>query len=94
MMLQGKTVAPDHTPLCWHSPATTGITLEAENYLMGSKISGPPTMVYCFCQATDHYNDQPPQLRSGCSVISMLIYQLLTSKMRSHYSGMTRITQS
>lgn len=79
ILLQGKTVAPDRTLLSWHSSATTRLVRDPDKYLRDMESLEPPTVAYCFCQVTDYYHDNHPQL-SSTTVMSTVIYQLLKSK--------------
>ena len=79
-LLRGRTVAPDRTLLCWHSPVTTKLVLTPEKYLTNSRISELPPVLYCFCQTAAYHEGCQPSLISAYTVIAMLIYQLLSCK--------------
>ena len=47
---------------------------------MDSISSDTPTVVYCFCQVADYYDDGSVQKFAACTVLSTIIYQLLSSE--------------
>lgn len=79
ILLQGKTVAPNHTLLSWHSSATTTLVRDPGKYLAtkGSKLQ---PVLYCFCQVSESWDENPPPLYSAHTVMSSIIYQLLKTE--------------